>query len=222
MKITNTVAGIFAFAIAGSVSAHYIFDQLLVNGVVNTTAVRKPQNNSPIQPINSTYMRCNDHPGNATGTIGIAAGSSVGFQMSISDIYHQGPAAMYLGKAPGSVASWNGSGQHWFKIAEWGVATYKPLSFQSLGQVKLVTTIPVNTPPGEYLLRVEHIGLHILPPESFVSCAQINVTGGGTGNPPKVSIPGYIHPNDTSVNIDIYPPLAPTSYICPGPKVWRG
>lgn len=31
-----------------------------------------------------------------------------------------------------------------------------------------------------------------------MSCAQIKVTGSGTGNPAKVSIPGYIKANGTS------------------------
>jgi hypothetical protein len=35
-------------------------------------------------------------------------------------------------------------------------------------------------------------------PEIFISCAQIRVVNGGSGNPPKVSIPGYIPQGGTS------------------------
>jgi hypothetical protein len=78
------------------------------------------------------------------------------------------------------------------------------------------------------------MGLH-LPgaPEIFVSCAQIRVVNGGPGNPPKVSIPGYIPQDgmwqihlptvlfadlwylDHSVNLDIYWPV-PTNYSVSG------
>lgn len=48
----------------------------------------------------------------------------------------------------------------------------------------------------QYLLRIEQIGLHVAgAPQYYISCAQITVTGGGGGNPPKVSIPGYVSRN---------------------------
>jgi len=47
----------------------------------------------------------------------VAAGSKVGFQTTGGvKVFHVGPAALYLGKAPGSVADWDGSGQTWFKV----------------------------------------------------------------------------------------------------------
>ena len=65
--------------------------------------------------------------------------------------------------------------------------------------------------------------MHLLPVESFVSCAQINITEGGTGKPPKVAIPSaeYIAASDSKINVNIYWPI-PISYIVPGPPVWRG
>ncbi len=45
----------------------------------------------------------------------------------------------------------------------------------------------------QYLVRMEQFGLHITgSPELFVGCAQIKITGGGSGSPNKVAIPGYI------------------------------
>ncbi|KAG5643622.1 hypothetical protein DXG03_000589 [Asterophora parasitica] len=218
MKFYSTILGLAA--IAHSASAHYIFNALITDGAIIPTAVRLPQNNSPVKPVTSRDMRCNVDPFPATKTVKVAAGSTIGFTVNVP-IYHQGPAAIYLGKAPGSAASWDGSGAHWFKIAEWG-AHFHPFGFKSLNKTRLTTTIPKNTPSGQYLVRVEQLGLHVVPPESFMSCAQIEITGGGHGTPgPKVSIPGYIGANDANVNVDIYPP-SPKSYTCPGPVVWRG
>ncbi|KAF9461696.1 glycoside hydrolase family 61 protein [Collybia nuda] len=217
MKFASTILGLAL--IAQSASAHYIWTTLIAGDKTSTRAVRQPQNNSPVIPVTSTDMRCNTNPSSAAETVTVAAGSTIGFNLDAS-IYHAGPAAIYLGKAPGSAASWDGSGANWFKIAEWG-ATLNPFSFTTLGKSQLTTTIPQNVPAGEYLVRIEQIGLHVIPSESFVSCAQIRITGGGSGNPPKVAIPGYINPSGPGVNINIYDPV-PTSFQVAGPPVWRG
>ncbi|KAF5370983.1 hypothetical protein D9615_010003 [Tricholomella constricta] len=217
MKIASTLLGLAV--VAQSVSGHYIFNTLIAGDQTSAAAVRKPQNNSPVGSVTSTDMRCNINPFPASTTVTVAAGSTIGFKLDAA-IFHQGPAAMYLGKAPGSAASWDGSGANWFKIAEWG-AHFNPFGFHALNQVEFRTTIPKNTPSGEYLVRMEHLGLHIIPPESFMSCAQIKIVNGGSGNPPKVSIPGHLNPSDPSLNVNIYPP-SPTSYKIPGPAVWRG
>ena len=45
----------------------------------------------------------------------------------------------------------------------------------------------------QYLLRIEHAGLHLVgKPEFFMSCAQIKIVNGGTGRPAMVTIPGHI------------------------------
>ncbi|KAJ3570699.1 hypothetical protein NP233_g4225 [Leucocoprinus birnbaumii] len=120
-----------------------------------------------------------------------------------------------MGQAPGSVAQWDGSGQRWFKIAEWG-ATFNPFTFTSLNQKSLTTIIPKSTPSGEYLVRAEQIGLHNPgSPEIFVSCAQVRVINGGSGNPPKVSMPGYIPQGDESVILNVYWPVPHSSALVP-------
>ncbi|KAF8993242.1 glycoside hydrolase family 61 protein [Cyathus striatus] len=196
-----------------SVYGHYIFRTFIAGAKTSTRAVRQPQSNSPVHAYTSNDIRCN--------TVSVAAGDKIGFILN-SKMYHQGPVAIYLGKAPKKASSWDGSGGHWFKIAQWGVATFNPFSFSSLNMNTFTTTIPKNTPSGEYLVRIEQAGLHLTgTPEFFVSCAQIMITNGGNGNPPKVSIPGYIPWQDKSVMVNIYPPY-PKSYTCPGPSVWRG
>ncbi|KAG5637328.1 hypothetical protein H0H81_004974 [Sphagnurus paluster] len=109
------------FVVSPSVSSHYIFNTLIAGNQVSRTAVRVPQNNSPIQPVrgsvDSPYLRCNVDPFPATSTVNIAAGSVIGFKSDVP-IYHSGPAAIYLGKVPPgqTAASWDGSGPQWFKV----------------------------------------------------------------------------------------------------------
>lgn len=60
-------------------------------------------------------MRCNVDPSAARETVSVAAGSTIGFALDKA-IFHEGPAAIYLGKAPGAAANWDGSGANWFKV----------------------------------------------------------------------------------------------------------
>src|SRR5690606_19179048 len=76
--------------------------------------------------------------------------------------------------------------------------------------------LPSSTPSGQYLLRMEHIGLHGASgtggAQFYISCAQINVTGGGNGNPgPLVALPGAYRPNDPAIQINIYYPVVSIS-----------
>jgi hypothetical protein len=74
------------------------------------------------------------------------------------------------------------------------------------------------------------------PPQFYISCAQIKVTGGGSGNPsPTVKvcrirrwvemnftdtinkIPGHVKSTDSGYTANIYNNF--NSYVVPGPKV---
>ena len=85
--------------------------------------------------------------------------------------------------------------------------------------------VPKSVPNGNYLVRVESIALHLAQSpggaQLYISCAQINLTGGGDGTPgPLVSIPGAYKANDPGL---IWPNSPPrTSYTAPGPAVWTG
>jgi hypothetical protein len=86
-------------------------------------------------------------------------------------------------------------------------------------------TIPKNLPSGDYLLRVEHIALHsastVGGAQFYISCAQVSVTGGGSGTPsPLVSFPGAYSATDPGIKVNIY--SGSTSYTPPGPAVWTG
>ncbi|KAG6852866.1 hypothetical protein C0991_008475, partial [Blastosporella zonata] len=188
MKLTGTILALAA--LAQTASAHYTFNTLIAGTQRSSAAVRQPQNNSPVKPVTSLDMRCNTNPTPASATVTVNAGDTVGFTMSAA-IFHEGPLSIYLGKAPGNAADWDGSGANWFKIAEWG-ATFNRFGFTPLGKSEFTTTIPKDTPSGQYLIRGEQIALHVIPPEFYVGVAQINVVNGGSGSPSKVSIPGHM------------------------------
>lgn len=94
------------------------------------------------------------------------------------------------------------------------------------GKDKVSFKTPSTLPKGEYLLRIEHIALHsassVGGAQFYISCAQVNVEGSGTGNPgPKVAFPGAYKATDPGVQVNIYYPV-PTNYAPPGPAVWLG
>lgn len=79
-------------------------------------------------------------------------------------------------------------------------------------------TIPAATPPGDYLFRVEHIGLHVAQSEGgaqfYISCGQLTVTGSGSGSPsPLVAFPGAYSASDPGILIDIYYPIVSQSAL---------
>lgn len=71
----------------------------------------------------------------------------------------------------------------------------------------------------------------------ILTYATVNISGGGSANPPKFSIPGHIKADDPGYNVNIYNSMLPSStsrstsanlpadfnsYTLPGPAVWRG
>lgn len=79
------------------------------------------------------------------------------------------------------------------------------------GQNRVNFTLPEALPSGQYLVRVESIGLHEAQTagaaQFYLSCGQIEVTGGGSGIPePLVAFPGAYQPTDPGILIDIWDP----------------
>jgi hypothetical protein len=86
-------------------------------------------------------------------------------------------------------------------------------------------TVPKSVPSGKYLVRVESIALHqaqsVGGAQVYLSCAQVEITGGGDGKPtPLVSFPGAYRSNDAGL-LWSYSPVR-SSYKAPGPEIWRG
>lgn len=68
----------------------------------------------------SNDLRCNVGASGAnTQTVSVKAGDSITFTLDTA-VYHQGPISVYMSKAPGSAASYDGSG-NWFKIKDFGM-----------------------------------------------------------------------------------------------------
>ncbi|KAG8968508.1 hypothetical protein FRC03_007159 [Tulasnella sp. 419] len=200
----SILATLAAFAaLVHPVAAHYQFSQLIVNNTVtdNMLYVRQNTNiNSPVTDVTSVDLRCNVGglaSGATTSTATVVAGSTVGFHVGYGgNIGHPGPLLVYMAKAPSTAASFDGSGQVWFKIHQVGADfSSGSLAWPTSGLDQVTFSIPAAVPSGEYLLRVEHIALHGASTangsQHYISCANIKVVGGGSGSPtPLVALPG--------------------------------
>ncbi|KAI1643311.1 glycoside hydrolase family 61 protein [Daldinia loculata] len=220
-------------ALVAAVQAHYTFPALVANGgsTDKWEYVRKTtnyQSNGPVTDVSSEQFRCYQLAAGNEGakTMTVAAGSTVGFTADAS-VSHPGTLQFYMAKVPAGqkADSWDGSGAVWFKIFSQGPnISPSGLTWPSQGATQVTTKIPSCIPAGDYLLRVEHIALHsagsVGGAQTYISCAQLTVTGGGSKTPTNlVSFPGAYKATDPGILINIYYPV-PTSYTAPGPAVF--
>ncbi|KAG7292003.1 hypothetical protein NEMBOFW57_002033 [Staphylotrichum longicolle] len=206
------------------VSAHYIFQQLTVAGTkypVNQYIRKNTNYNYPVTDLTSNDLRCNvGADGSTTETVTVKAGDSFTFT-SDTAVYHQGPVSIYMSKAPGKASDYDGSGG-WFKIKDWG-PTFSGGSASWTLSDTYSATIPTCIPSGDYLLRIQSLGIHnpwpAGIPQFYIACAQITVTNGGSGNPgPTALIPGAFKETDPGYTANIYTNF--NSYTVPGPAVF--
>ncbi|THH12764.1 hypothetical protein EW146_g7384 [Bondarzewia mesenterica] len=230
MKTLASIA--FVIGLISQATAHYTFPSLVVGGTTTPAWVNVRETNNfntqaPVTNVTSPDFRCYDTETNPTAqTITIAAGSQLGI-MSDGTIYHPGVVNVYMAKAPnGNVSSFDGSGTSWFKVYQISAVTNGGTSIswpaQNLPGVNF--TLPKALPTGQYLVRMEAIALHVASTfggaQFYLSCGQINVTGGGSGNPgPLVAIPGVYTGYEPGILININYPI-PANYTQPGPPVW--
>jgi hypothetical protein len=182
--------------------------KLIANGATGAeyASIRLNTNaNSPVTDVTSTDMRCNVGglaSGPTTSTTTVAAGSTIGFESDIA-VFHPGVFNIYMAKAPSTAAAFDGSGTVWFKVWQKGPTsiTSSAITFDTTS-TSFTFTVPPSLPNGEYLVRIEHIALHsassfggaqvsFLRPSRkrigadrrkfYISCAQVKVTGGGSG-----------------------------------------
>jgi len=152
-----------------------------------------------------------------------------------------------MSSAPGNVKYYDGSGD-WFKVAELGAKPDCPqenfaadksqfpfgpclgmnsnpgVAWPATGLTSFNFTIPQKTPSGQYLLRIEHVGLHRAQyeheAEFFISCAHINVIEGSSGHPtPTAKFAGAYNSRDPGILVNVYDI---SCYTPPGPAVWTG
>ncbi|KAK4159926.1 lytic polysaccharide monooxygenase [Cladorrhinum sp. PSN259] len=221
---------------AAAADAHYTFPRLVVNGKSEdkdwsvTRRTKNDQSKQGIENPTSADIRCYSNQ-NAAGVAQVQAGSTIHY-VSTQQVNHPGPTQYYLAKVPSgqSAKTWDGSGAVWFKIS----TTYPNIDKNKQqtwpGQNLYVTpnaTVPTSTPNGEYLLRVEHIALHMASQPNkaqfYLSCSQIEITGGGNGTPgPLVAFPGAYKSNDPGIQVNINALASGDAYKPPGPAVWQG
>jgi len=224
-------------ALAAVGDAHYIFNILIVNGKTLGGEYKYFRRNSnsynPSFPdiVDSVDLRCNRgaKPGTADTYYSVNAGDEVSFKVFNNEIIeHPGPGFVYMSKAPETgVRGYDGSGD-WFKAYATGLCGSNPgndRDWCSYYKDRITMKVPAKIPPGEYLVRVEHIGLHEghkNRAQFYIECAQLNVTGPGGGTPsPIFKIPGIYKAGDPGIHYDKWA-QRPAPYVMPGPAVWDG
>lgn len=147
-----------------------------------------------------------------------------------------------MAKAPGDPSQWDAAGEVWFKINEWGpnfsggsiqwpqlgaFSPCRPLVRPNImknptanrpeGLTSYEFNLPSGLPSGNYLVRIEHIGVHNAAnyggAQFFVACGQVTVTGGGTGSPsPLVAFPGEYKADHPGIYFNNYFPAVSPPY----------
>ncbi|EJT72948.1 hypothetical protein GGTG_09799 [Gaeumannomyces tritici R3-111a-1] len=220
-------ASIITLALVTAVSGHYTFPK--ISGTNDWQYVRRTanwQSNGPVQDVNSQAIRCFEAGGRSSAsTYGVQAGGSLTFQ-SAPNIFHPGPVSGWMAKVPAgqTAASWDGSGQAWFKVyQEMPTGSNGGLQFASNNKASASFTIPRCIENGEYLFRIEHNALHgassVGGAQFYISCAQINVSGGSGSKKPSnlVSFPGAYKATDPGILVNMY---NARSYTPAGPAVF--
>ncbi|KAM0284019.1 hypothetical protein ACHAQH_002214 [Verticillium albo-atrum] len=231
-------------ALTPLVSAHYLFDKLIIDAVETRSNefVRSNTRQAKYNPTKWENVRDNMTPdvndfrcnkdaftfAGQTGTAEVKAGSKLAVKLAVSaTMQHPGPAIVYMSNAPTTTKAYEGDGD-WFKIFEESVCNtsgdFTKDAWCTWDKDTIEFTIPKDTPDGEYLIRPEHIGVHsahVDQAEFYYTCVQVKVTGGGNGTPgPTVKFPGAYKKDDPSFNFSIYGGVE--DYPMPGPAIWTG
>jgi hypothetical protein len=107
------------FLLSPLTQAHYIFNRLIVNGAsIGGEYAYTRKNSNSYNPaftselMNSNDLRCNKGAKTGgTATYTVKAGDKIGFKLFNNEfIEHPGPGFVYVSKAPGKVADYDGSG----------------------------------------------------------------------------------------------------------------
>lgn len=152
--------------------------------------------------VSAPWIVCNNPGSYAEEVAVIEAGSEIsayyrGWPHDIGPILTW---MAYCGPELTSCASFNGTGKHWFKIAQQGLMS-GTIGSGLWAQKDMVNknftwtvTIPETLRGGAYLVRHELIALHVpLTPEFYPECAHFFVESKENGEPSQeylASIPG--------------------------------
>ncbi|KAJ5762394.1 Glycoside hydrolase family 61 [Penicillium nucicola] len=223
---------VLALAAVPHVSAHYFFPHFIANGNFTGYYEYVREDTQSYMPMKGQYasndFRCNTGSQDfaaKTGVYKVKAGDEIGFGTDFNAlIQHPGPLQVYMSKSTtDDVRDYDGSGD-WFKIYELG-----PQDFSNNGITWGVTDIgnftfplPKEVPAGQYLVRIEHIGVHGAGEwggaEVFFNCAQVEVESDSTVSPgPTVKIPGVYDGYEPGILFYMYRDTI-VNYTMPGPR----
>lgn len=160
---------------------------------------------NPVFDVTSGNMTCN-WDGTATASslyAPIRAGNNITAHWDnfMPDVFPNvwphsiGPILAYMAACPGdSCEGFDGSGDVWFKIGQIGLSPeaedlrgpWQQGGLLQPGQDAApgyTVAIPKKLKPGKYLIRHEVIMLASRPPQFYIECAQLSITGNGTASP---------------------------------------
>ncbi|KAF2106161.1 glycosyl hydrolase family 61-domain-containing protein [Lophiotrema nucula] len=153
---------------------------------------------------------------------------------------HWGPMIVHLSKAPDGqdARTYDGSGD-WVKIYTFGLRRHNDSTFdwplygpRGLDLPRFTFKIPVQTPPGQYLMRMDvpWIGQvnsygHV-PTQMYPSCAQLSIRSNSTAAFPKgVKMPDIFMPEapgmETSPDMRELK-VVDEGFVYPGGPLWDG
>ncbi|KAJ7140791.1 glycosyl hydrolase family 61-domain-containing protein [Mycena epipterygia] len=240
----SAFATLFSASLIASAAAHGWIGKMTINGkaykgnepveetpVGAPSAIRQIANNLPVKDLTLPELIC----GRAAlaGSVVATAPAGATVQLDWNTLnpggkwFHDvGPMMTYLASCgTKSCADFDASNAKWFKIDEQGQD-----ASGNWAQAKLDTgapasvTLPSNLKAGNYLLRHEIIALHTAQSvggaEFYPNCAQLTVTGSGSGAPAAselVTFPGAYKATHPGILIDVYNMKG--AYQFPGPAV---
>jgi lytic cellulose monooxygenase (C1-hydroxylating) len=164
------------------------------------------------------------------------AGSNVDFFWTKWLPSHQGPMITYLAPYTGPISSVNVNNLNFFKIHEAGeypdgtFATDKMIKQNGAWNI----TLPHDIKAGTYVMRHELTALHFatehsnyatipggtVAPQFYVSCYNVNITGGGDATPSNtVKFPGAYNGKEPGLHFDLF--VNNRNYPIPGPPVYK-
>lgn len=215
-------------SLVAGVSAHQNFHQFWVNGVSPgyQVGLRMPPSNSPVVDVTSDDMACNVNGSVVpSGVETVAASEGDEITVGWDPSGHPGPITHFLFGPVDDASQTTGIGAGWFKIDELDYVDGKWANevIQADGG-NYTFKLPTGLASGEYLLRSEMLALHaantVGGAQFYIGCAQLKITGTGSGCNPTISLPGAYNAEDSDIYIpDVYNGFDPTTYTAPGGSV---
>jgi hypothetical protein len=227
------------------VSAHGYISEMTIGG--KTYEGNNPYSMSPhasplrminaVEPVklgvDDENLVCGKGAKAGTDVAEVKAGSEIKIKWVAGDgkgkwIHNKGPVMTYMASCGDTPCSdFDATKAKWFKTEEKGVKPDGKTWYQGDiydGQLA-TTTVPAELAPGNYLLRHElialHLGSQVGGAEFFINCAQLKVTGSGTGKPSGdelVKIPGLYTPKEPGIFFEIDQVPMP-KFTFPGPPL---